>query len=593
MKPTRLTGAEEVHWNLKDLYPDIEALKEDLTLAEQEAQAFAERYHQRVQHLNLASLRSALEQLEVIQERIGRTSTYAYLSWATATQDPSRGALLQHVREACTTIRKHILFFALEWMWVQPGRAVQLLARSELDRYRHHLVRERLFTPYALSEPEEKVLQETAVTGSGAWMRFFTETMGGMRFELDGETLTQQEILAKLYESDRQLRQRAALSFTAGLRESARPLTYIFNTLLADRASRDRMRGLPHWITNRHLSNEITDQMADALIEAVTSRYDLVARYYKLKRKILGVEELHDYDRYAPIGESAAFYTWAEARNLTLDSYTAFHPDMGQVAEKFFSERWIDAPVVPGKQSGAFSHGAVPSVHPYVLVNYTGRARDVQTLAHELGHGVHQYMAAGQGVFHAGTPLTTAETASVFGEMLVFQELLSRESSPRGQLAMLMGKIDDSMATVFRQVAMNRFEDAMHSARRTSGELTSDQFDDLWISTQSAMFQGSVTLGDHYRHWWSYIPHFLHTPGYVYAYAFGELLVLALYSRYQSNPDTFPDAYMRLLGAGGSNWPHVLVGGMGVNLQDPEFWQQGLHAIEGMIARAESLYAAS
>ena len=307
------------------------------------------------------------------------------------------------------------------------------------------------------------------------------------------------------------------------------------------------MRGYPSWITSRHLSNETTEEIAQALIDAVTGRYDLVARYYALKRKILGLSELHDYDRYAPVADSPAFYSWEEACDLMLESYRGFHPKMGAIVERFIKERWIDAPVVPGKQSGAFSHSAVPSAHPYVLVNYTGRTRDVQTLAHELGHGVHQYLSAEQGLFHAGTPLTTAETASTFGEMLVFQELLSRETTLLGQLVLLISKIDDTVATVFRQVAMNRFEDAIHTARRTQGELSAEQFGDLWMSTQSDMFQGSLTPGEHYRHWWSYIPHFLHTPGYVYAYAFGELLVLALFNQYQSSPDGFPERYMSLL----------------------------------------------
>ena len=591
--PLRVTGAEEVRWNLGDLYLNVDALKEDLELAQNEAEAFADRYHNRVRFLNLAELCKALAELEQIRERTGRASTYAYLSWVTATQEASRGALLQYVREACTAIGQKVLFFGLEWVKVPSQQAARLLARSEIDRFRHRLMVMRLFEPYSLSEPEEKVLRETAVTGRSAWNRFFTETVGALRYELNGESLTQQEILAKLHESDRDVRRRAALGFTDGLKAASRPLTFIFNTLLADKASRDRLRGLPYWITSRHLANEITEEMAQALIEAVTSRYDLAERYYELKRKVLGLEELQDYDRYAPVTQSAAFYTWEEARDLSIESYSAFHPTMGQVAERFFTDQWIDAPVVPGKKAGAFSHSAVPSVHPYILVNYTGRARDVQTLAHELGHGVHQYLAGKQGLFQAFTPLTTAETASVFGEMLVFQALMARESTAKGQLALLMGKIDDSMSTVFRQVALNRFEDAIHNARRSEGELSSDQFGDLWMATQSDMYQGSVTLGDHYRHWWSYIPHFLHTPGYVYAYAFGELLVQALHRRYREAPENFPDRYLQLLSAGGSNWPHVLVGALGVDLQDPDFWQQGLGAIEAMITQAESLHAAA
>ncbi|MFW5973055.1 MAG: M3 family oligoendopeptidase, partial [Bacteroidota bacterium] len=327
----------------------------------------------------------------------------------------------------------------------------------------------------------------------------------------------------------------------------------------------------------------------DALIGAVTSRYDIVARFYRLKARLLGIDRLMDYDRYAPIGEADRRYDWGEAKEIVLTSYRDFHPQMGETARMFFDQRWIDAPVVAGKRGGAFSHGAVPSVHPYVLMNYTGKIRDVQTLAHELGHGVHQYAARRQGVLQSSTPLTTAETASVFGEMLVFQRLMKIESDERNRLAMLVGKIDDTIATVFRQVAMNRFEDRVHQERREAGELPADRFGELWMETQDAMFQGSVTLGEHYRHWWSYIPHFLHTPGYVYAYAFGELLVLALYARYLLVGDAFADQYLALLEAGGSDWPHRLVGRLGVDLTDPDFWARGLSAIEDLVVQAEEL----
>jgi oligoendopeptidase F len=301
------------------------------------------------------------------------------------------------------------------------------------------------------------------------------------------------------------------------------------------------------------------------------------------------VDELYDYDRYAPVRETDSTYEWDEARSLVLDAYEDFHPEMSQTAHRFFEDDWIDAALASGKRSGAFSHGTVPSAHPYVLLNYTGKARDVQTLAHELGHGVHQYLAREQTIFHHGTPLTTAEMASVFGEMLVFQRLMRREKDPANRLALLMSKIDDTIATVFRQVAMNRFEARIHTDRRENGELQSDEFAEHWMETQRAMFEGSVTLGDHYQHWWSYVPHFLHTPGYVYAYAFGELLVLALYARYEESDGGFADQYLDLLRSGGSDWPHELVGQMGVDLEDEDFWQNGLSHIEMLIEQAETL----
>lgn len=587
--PNTKTGAEDVRWNLSDLYDSREELEADLRKADDDADAFAEQYRGRIHRLSAAELADALRSFEILQDRMGRAYTYAYLNWSTDTNNVAHGALLQHVREAYTLTSQKLIFFELEWVTLDDDRAAELLKAEKLADYRHYLELERLRKDYVLSEPEEKVLSEKAVTGRSAWNRFFDETLGAARFTIDGEELMQQEVLSKLHEPDRQLRRKAAMSLTEGLQEHLRTLTFVFNTILADKASDDRLRGYPTWLTARNLSNEVSDETVDALVEAVTSRYDLVARYYGVKRKLLGLEEMFDYDRYAPIQETESRYSWAEAREIVLDSYSSFHPQMGSVAEEFFGRRWIDAPVAPGKRGGAFSHGAVPSAHPYILMNFTGKIRDVQTLAHELGHGVHQYLSRKQGVLQSDTPLTTAEMASVFGEMLVFQRLMQREEDPANKLAMVIGKIDDTIATVFRQVAMNRFEERIHGARRTDGELSSDAFAEHWIATQKEMFRGSVTLGDHYRFWWSYIPHFLHTPGYVYAYAFGELLVLALYAKYTDDRSGFPERYLSLLEAGGSDWPHVLVGRMDVDLTDPNFWSLGLGAIEDLIVEAETL----
>ena len=566
-----VTGAEEVRWDLTDLYADVDTLENDLAQADDDADAFADDYRDQVAQLDAEGLAAALARYEALQDRLGRCYTYAYLNWSTATNDEARGALLQRVREAYTRIAQKLIFFELEWSKADDDHADALLRDPHLERYRHYLELERLHRKYLLTEPEEKILAEKSITGASAWNRFFDEMMGAARFILDGEPLSQQEILAKLYDSDRTLRRRAALAFTEGLVERRQQLSFVFNTLLADKASNDRLRGFEHWLKSRNISNEVEDETVEALIAAVTSRYDLVERFYRLKARLLGLDDMMDYDRYAPIGESDRHYDWDEARELVVSSYNDFHPRMGEIAAKFFDERWIDAPATPGKQGGAFSHGAVPSAHPYVLMNYTGKIRDVQTLAHELGHGVHQYLSRKQGVLQAGTPLTTAETASVFGEMLVFQRMMRREEDPKTRLAMLSGKIDDTIATVFRQVAMNRFEDQIHNERRTSGELPAERFSDVWMETQNDMFKGSVTLGEHYRHWWSYIPHFLHSPGYVYAYAFGELLVFALYARYQQVGESFAEDYIGLLESGGSDWPHVLVGKLGVDLTDLSF----------------------
>jgi oligoendopeptidase F len=585
------TGAEDVHWNLTDLYADPSALEDDLDTAADEARQFADDYRGRVGGLAPEALAEALARYEALTDRMGRAFTYAYLHWSTDTNDSARGALLQHVREQYNQINQQLIFFELEWAQVDAERAESIMQHEALADYRHYLELEQLRKDHRLSEDEEKILSEKSVTGRSAWNRFFDETMGAARFTLDGATLTQQQILSKLYEPDRAVRRDAALAFTEGLQDHRRELTFVFNTVLADKASDDRLRNYDHWLASRNLDNEVDDETVEALVEAVTSRYDLVARFYRLKQRLLGLDELYDYDRYAPIGEADTRYEWTTARDLVLAAYDDFHPQMGDVAERFFTDEWIDAALAEGKRSGAFSHGAVPSAHPYVLLNYTGKTRDVQTLAHELGHGVHQYLAREQGPLQAGTPLTTAEMASVFGEMLVFQRLMRQEDDPQNRLAMLVSKIDDTLATVFRQVAMNRFEQRIHTARREEGELSADRLSALWMETQEAMFEGSVTLGDHYRHWWSYIPHFIHSPGYVYAYAFGELLVLALYARYQEAGDAFADQYIDLLAAGGSDWPHELVAELGIDLTDLDFWTQGLGEIEALIGRAEDVAA--
>ena len=582
-------GAGTVRWQLDDLHASSASVNESLAAAEEDAAAFAERYRGRIAALDAEALAEALSTLESIRDALGRAYAFAYLHWSTDTSDPERGALLQSVREKYNRIHQMLLFVEVEWADVEQERAETLLKEESLADYRHYLELEQQQKEHTLTEPEEKILSEKSVTGRQAWTRFFDETVGAMRFVLDGEEMTQEEILSTLYEPDRPLRRQAVEAFTDGLQEQAQTFTFVFNTVLADKASTDQLRGYDHWLQSRNLSNEVEDETVDSLVEAVTDRYDLVARFYELKRQLLGLDELYDYDRYAPVGEADTTYAWGEARSIVLDAYADFHGDMAAVAERFFEERWIDAALSDGKRSGAFSHGTVPSAHPYVLLNYTGKARDVQTLAHELGHGVHQFLSRDQSIFHHGTPLTTAEMASVFGEMLVFRRLMRREEDPQNRLAMLVAKIDDTLATVFRQVAMNRFEHRIHTARREEGELQQDTFARHWMETQRAMFGDSVTLGEHYRHWWSYVPHFLHTPGYVYAYAFGELLVLSLYARYREGGDVFADRYLDLLRAGGSDWPQDLVAPLGVDLQDPDLWHHGLGHIEALIERAEAL----
>ncbi|MBN1836549.1 MAG: M3 family oligoendopeptidase [Spirochaetales bacterium] len=577
-------------WDLKDLYtgPGDPAISADLEDTLQRAEALG-RYRERVAVLTAGELHELLSEYERIVERSSRAATFAYLSWSTDTEDPARGALLQRMQEHSSKLHQSLLFLELEWANLPDERAQAQMEDPALAGYRFWLLLARRYRPHLLSEPEEKILAEKAVTGRNAWVRFFEEVHGGMRYDLDGEKLPQQSVLARLYDPERERRRQAAQGFTAGLKSLSRINTYIFNNLLLDKASEDTLRSYPTWISARNLDNQIADTTVQALVEAVTGRYGIVARYYTLKRRLLGLEELYDYDRYAPLPAAEHRYGWDQAREMVLEAYGEFHPQMSEIAGRFFHERWIDAAVRPGKRGGAYSHGAVPSVHPYVFMNFMGNARDVMTLAHELGHGVHQYLSRRQGMLLADTPLTTAETASVFGEMLVFQRLMAQEKDPRTRLSLLVSKIEDTFATVFRQVAMNRFEEAAHTARRSDGELPPERFGELWMETQAAMFEGSVTLTEDYRLWWSYIPHFVHSPGYVYAYAFGELLVLALYARYQEAPGGFADRYLELLGAGGSNWPEELVKPLGVDLKDPEFWTRGLGMIEALVGQAEEL----
>jgi oligoendopeptidase F len=591
MTTQTLTGAEEAVWDLTDLYAGSEdpALTADLDAADAEADALDAEYRGRVGTMSASELAGLLGRYEGLRERAGKAGTFASLNWTQNTEDPARGALLQKVTERGSRLGQKLVWLDLELAHAPDEAANAWYAAPELARYRHWLEIVRLYSPYLLTEPEEKILAEKSVTGRSAWDRFFDETHSAARYELDGEQMSRDQILNRLYSPDRDLRRRAAENFTSGLRELKRTTTYIFNTVLADKASDDRLRKYPTWITSRNLSNEVADATVDALVQTVTSRYDIVARYYRLKAKLLGLGELYDYDRYAPLPAADRQYSWPEAKQIVLEAYGAFHPRMAEVAGMFFDGNWIDAPARPGKYGGAFSHGAVPSVHPYILLNYEAKPRDVMTLAHELGHGVHQKLSGVQGVLQADTPLTTAETASVFGEMLVFQSLMARESNPRLRLAMLTQKIEDAFATAFRQVSMNRFEHAIHTARREEGELTSERFSELWMQTQRAMFGDSVMLTDDYGLWWSYIPHFIGTPGYVYAYAFGQLLVLALYARYKQVGGDFNERYLAMLTAGGSNWPHEIVRPLDVDLTDPGFWRGGLSILEEQVAEAEDL----
>lgn len=589
---SKKTGAENVHWDLSDLYPSTtsEKFDNDKKLLETEAAAFANDYRGRIASLDANQLAGALNRMEHIQDLAGRLGSFAYLTWSTDTLKPENGHLLQSMTEFGSKVNQHLIFFGVEWVALADSQARAFIDDPALARWRHYLEVSRMYKEHTLDEKQEQVISIKSVTGRNAWVRLFDETLSAATFTLDGEELSEQEVLSKLHNPDRDLRRRAAESLTDGLKKLSRPLTYIFNTLLVDKKLSDEMRSYPHWLAGRNLSNEISDDSVEALVQTVVARYDLAQRYYRLKSKLLGLEgEMTDYDRYAPVFRSDVTITWDQARTMVSESYHGFDRRLGDIVDLFFERNWIDAAIKPGKRSGAFSASTVPSAHPYILMNYDGRIRDVQTLAHELGHGVHQYLSREQGVMQADTPLTTAETASVFGEMLVFRKLYDTIDDPKEKLGMLIGKIDDTMATVYRQIAMNRFEDAAHNARRNEGELTTDRLNAIWRDTQTQLYGGSVNLSQGYDFWWSYIPHFVHSPGYVYAYAFGELLVLSLFEVYTSSPDGFSDIYVDMLRKGGSEWPEDILKPTGLDIKDPEFWKRGVAAIEKMLAEAESL----
>jgi oligoendopeptidase F len=584
-------------WDLEPLLDGEgpEGVERRLTAALERAQAFAARYAGRLSELDGDGLREAMAELAVIHELVSRAGYYAALRFSTDTADPAVGALLQRVQEQETAIQTTLLFFELEWAALSQERADQLLAGEGLEFCRHHLQNVRRYREHLLSEPEEKILAEKALTGSSAWTRLFEELTAAIEVELEGsaEKVALDVALSRLTVADREVRRATAEAVTAALAPGLRTRAFLFNTLLADKSTDDRLRRYPHWLAARNLSNEASDESVQALVQAVRGRYELARRWYRLKAKLIGVERLADYDRSAAVIEDEVTFPFARAREIVLDCYSSFSPELGELARRFFAERRIDAPVRPAKRGGAFCASAVPSVFPYVLLNYTSRRRDVLTLAHELGHGVHFALAARQGIFHQSTPLTLAETASVFGETIVFGALLEEDSAPASRLALLAENLEDTIATVFRQVAMSRFEELVHTERREQGELSVERFGALWAESQSEMFGESVEITEGYRSWWSYVPHFIGSPGYVYAYAYGQLLALSVYQRYeQTGPELVP-RYLKLLAAGGSRSPEELGAIVGVELADPGFWESGLDLVERQLEEAEAAADAS
>ncbi|MDY6855909.1 MAG: M3 family oligoendopeptidase [Thermodesulfobacteriota bacterium] len=582
---------EDIIWKLTDLYQNTDDLKieEDLKNLRLMADEFSKKYRGNIAGIDPESLYEAICTLEDIGKLLGKIESFAFLNYSTQSQDAKAGAFLQKVYEVESEIKKDILFFDLEWAKIDDRTAEDLLQSNEIERYKHYLKIIRRYKPHQLTEIEEKLLAQKEPTGISSWVRLFDTILSQKGF--GKRKRTEEDVLADLYSSDREKRRKASDELTSGLSDDLHILTHIFNTILSESMIMDRLRKYPQWISSRNLSNEVDEKMVRALKNAVKSRYDIPIRYYRLKKRLLGYKKLFDYDRYAPLPFSAKKnIPWEECRESVIEAFGHFSDEIKDVASMFFDRKWIHAPVMAGKVGGAFAHPCVPNIHPYVLVNYTGNIRDIQTVAHELGHGVHQYMAGSkQGYINSSTPLPMAETASVFGEMLVFQSQLKEAPCKEEEISLLCSKLESIFATVFRQISMYEFEDEVHNKRREKGELSKEEISELWIKGNKEMFADSVHLTKNYAIWWSYIPHFIHSPGYVYAYAFGELLTLSLYKKYEEENRGFAPKYIELLSSGGKDSPKNLLRPLGINLDDPHFWSDGLTIIDEMLIRLEEL----
>ena len=584
-------------WDLGDLYAGLDdpAFSDDLARAEADCRAFAATYAGRIAELAAAPdaserLAEALRAYEGIEDLLGKLMSYAGLVYSGDTTDEARAKFYGDTRERLTDASGELLFFALELNRVEDAALDAAMASGPLAHYAPWIADLRREKPYQLEDRVEKLFLEKSVTANAAWDRLFNETIAGLRFPVQGEMLPLEPTLNKLQDPDGAVRREAAGAVSDVLRGNLRIFTLITNTLAKDKEISDRWRGFKDVADARHLSNRVEPEVVAALVDAVQAAYPRLShRYYRLKAKWFGVEALPYWDRNAPLPRvEQRTIPWAEARDTVLSAYGAFSPDLANIARRFFDDRWIDAPTRPGKAPGAFAHPTVPSVHPYVLVNYQGKPRDVMTLAHELGHGVHQVLAAPNGALMAQTPLTLAETASVFGEMLTFRKLLAETRDTTQRRAMLAAKVEDMINTVVRQIAFYSFERKVHLAR-AKGELTTEQINALWLSVQAESLGPAIQLDAGYEPYWAYIPHFIHSPFYVYAYAFGDCLVNSLYGVYAKAESGFVERYFALLSAGGSKPYGELLKPFGLDASDPGFWQIGLGMIEGMIAELESM----
>jgi len=583
-------------WNLADLYPDGGSqLNADLERAARGAAEFRETYATKLEALargNPAELAKAVAAYETQSDLMGRIGSYAYLNYVTNTADPARAKLFGDAQDKLTGVSTQLLFFELELNRIDDAVMDAALKEPALSHYKPWLTDLRKERPYQLSDDIERLFHEKAMTGPAAWSRLFNETLTSLRFDVDGETLTLEPALNLLSDSNPEKRAAAAEGLAKVLKGNVRLFTLVMNTLAKDKEISDRWRGFPEVTSSRHLANRVEPEVVDALVKAVRDSYPRLShRYYALKAKWLGIEKLNYWDRNAPISrDPEPVIEWKDARSTVIEAYYRFSPRMAEIADGFFGKNWIDAPVREGKSPGAFSHPTAPSANPYIMMNYLGKPRDVMTLAHELGHGVHQVLANAQGALMAYTPLTLAETASVFGEMLTFKALLNQTQNRREKKALLAQKVEDKINTVVRQIAFYQFERLVHQARR-EGELTSDKLGEFWLSVQGESLGPAIRLNEGYDTYWTYVSHFVHSPFYVYAYAFGDCLVNSLYAAYELAPEGFESRYLDMLRAGGTKHHKELLAPFGLDATDPGFWAMGLRVIEDMITELEALEA--
>ena len=579
-------------WKLTDLYssPSGSDLKADLKRAGEEAEAFARDYEGKIVGLDGKALGAAIARYEAMSDRMGRIGSYAQLYYAQNQADSERGRFAQDVSEKLNDIYAKLVFLGLELNKIEDDDLAIKLKEPALAKYGPWLRDRRVFRPHQLSDELEKLLHDQSVVGSAAWSRLFDETIARLRYPFRNEMLSEPQILDKMSNKDASVRKDAAKSFGKVQGDNIAIFSLVTNTLIKDKEIDDRWRKYPRPQSARNLSNVVEDEVVDALASAVKAAYPKLShRYYKLKAKWFGVETMPYWDRNAPLPEhDDRTIPWAEAEKTVLGAYRAFSPELADVGQKFFGSGWIDAPASPGKSPGAFAHPTVPSSHPFLLLNYQGKVRDVATLAHELGHGVHQVLAAQQGPLMADTPLTLAETASVFGEMLTFQSLLKAVPDKKTRKAMLAGKVEDMLNTVVRQIAFYDFESRLHMKRR-EGELTPGAIGEIWMTVQKESLGPAFTFDEEYKHYWSYIGHFIHSPFYVYAYAFGDCLVNSLYAVYQSGMPDFQAKYLDMLKAGGVKRHKELLAPFGLDASDPAFWDKGLSVISGFVDELEKL----